>query len=111
MSRTSSTPDCVAPEGNQTNGMPRRSAYRICRPYFGAEGDTSQAIPRARNAVATARLAERCSSSGTATRTQLGVGRLDAISPRANSGPRVRVTPNEIPTPGYVVRPSVASES
>ena len=40
--------------GNQTNGMPRRSAYRICLPNFCADAATSQAMPRARRAVATA---------------------------------------------------------
>jgi len=38
--------------GNHTNGMPRRSAVRIWRPYFAADADTSHAIPLARSAAA-----------------------------------------------------------
>src|SRR5690606_35311359 len=54
---------------NQTNGMPRRSAKRICLPNFCAAGATSQAMPRARSRCATASLCARDSSSLTATRT------------------------------------------
>ena len=52
MSLTWSLPDSAAP-GNQTYGIPRRSAYRICLPNLAGLGATSHPIPRARSAVAT----------------------------------------------------------
>src|SRR5690606_38378967 len=45
--------------GNQTYGMPRRSAYRICLPSFCAEAATSAGMPRARRRLATALLRPR----------------------------------------------------
>ena len=52
---------------NQTNGMPRRSAYRICLPNFAAVGETSHATPPARRAVATASASARAVAGRTAT--------------------------------------------
>jgi hypothetical protein len=101
----------VSVAGNQTNGMPRRSAYRIWRPYFCALGATSQEMPRLRSLSATRSLTGRLSSSARATSTALGTARLPASTPSEMSGTSVRERPNEIPTPGYVVRPSEARAS
>ena len=97
--------------GNQTYGMPRRSAYRICLPNFCALAATSVAMPRRRSAVATSSLAARDSSSTRATSTVLGTFGPGSRAPSANSGTSVRETPKLMPTPGYVVRPSLASAS
>ncbi len=96
---------------NHTNGMPRRSAYRICLPNLAALGATSQGVPLTRRASAAASLAERLSSPTTATRTALGTDREDASRPLLISGTSTRLTPKEMPTPGYVVRPSLARAS
>ncbi len=101
----------VAGRGNQTYGMPRRSACRICRPNFAAVGATSVAMPRPRSVRAISRASGRSSSCGSATRTHEGTDRSASSCPRAISGASRRVMPSEMPTPGYVVRPSVASES
>ena len=53
----------------------------------------------------------RLSSSARATSTALGTARLPARTPSAISGTSVRETPKEMPTPGYVVRPSSARAS
>ena len=91
--------------------MPRRSAVRICLPNFWAAAATSVGTPCARSAAAAALLTARDSSSGTATSTALGTDRLPVSTPSASSGTRVRETPKETPTPGYVVRPSLARAS
>ena len=91
--------------------MPRRSAYLICLPNRSAFGATSHGMPRARSAVATAVERARLSSSVTATSTAAGV-RREVVRPRLSMSRWTRRdTPIEIPTPGYVVRPSEASES
>ena len=48
---------------NQTYGIPRRSAYRICLPNFAAEGETSHAMPRRRRPAAIRSESARLSSS------------------------------------------------
>ena len=85
---------------NQTYGMPRRSAYRICLPNFWALAATSQGTPFARSACAMASLAGRLSSSLSATSTTLGTLRSVLSSPRLISGTSDREIPNEMPTPG-----------
>ena len=77
MSLTSSdarSPEPAGPSapGNQTYGMPRRSAYLICLPNLSAAGATSHGIPRARSDLATASEAARDVSATTATSTQDG---------------------------------------
>ena len=104
------SPDSPAP-GNQTYGMPRRSAKRICLPNFAAAGATSTGIPRCRRAAATRMPWARSSSAASATRTQVGVGRLADRPCGPTSRPSSRETPIEMPTPGYVVFPSEASAS
>ena len=56
-------------------------------------------------------LAGRLSSSARATRTALGTARLPVSTPSEISGTSVRERPKEMPTPGYVVRPSDARAS
>ena len=97
--------------GNHTNGMPRRSAYRICLPNFAADGATSTAMPRARSAVATRSLSARVSSEVTATTTALGTARVARTRPAPSRRETSRETPMDRPTPGYVVVPSEARES
>ncbi len=98
MSLTSWPPSALV---NQTYGMPRRSAYRICLPNFcGAGGDL------ARDAAGAQRVGDRVARRRAtprrraATSTALGTGRLPASTPSAISGTSVRETPNEMPTPG-----------
>jgi len=100
-----------AEPGNHTNGIPRRSAYRICLPNLSAFGATSVLMPRERRAAATVSDTARVSSSVTATSTQVGTDRLAVTSPRPTSTPISRLTPSEMPTPGYVDLPSLASAS
>ena len=85
--------------GNQTYGMPRRSAYRICLPNFWAVAATSVGMPRARSRDATSSLMSRDSSSTRATSTADGTER-SLVSPSASSGTSRRETPSEIPMPG-----------
>ena len=74
-------------------------------------GATSVGIPRARRARATASASPLVSSSFTATRTAVGTLRLATRRPLASIGTSIRLTPSEMPTPGYVCLPSVARES
>ena len=94
--------DAGAPSvpGNQTKGMPRRWAKRICLPYFSAVGATSVAMPRRRSAAATRSHSARRSSAGSATRTQVGTGRDTDSAEAPKRMPSMRETPIEMPTPG-----------
>ena len=76
MSLTWSTrsPDSLSrAPANQTYGMPRRSAYRICLPNRSAFGATSHGMPRSRRTVAIAVDRGRLSSSVTATNARVRV--------------------------------------
>src|SRR5690606_518434 len=97
--------------GNHTNGTPRRSAYRICLPYFAAVGATSAGMPRDRSSVATRSLVGRSSSVVTATSTALGTLREAATRPAESRRETSRETPTDKPTPGYDVVPSATSAS
>ena len=77
----------------------------------GAAGHLARDVRVRAARLATAVLAARSSSVLSATSTALGTGRLPDRTPSAMSGTRVRETPNETPTPGYVVRPSLARAS
>src|SRR5262245_33165724 len=95
-------------DGNQTNGMPRRSAYRICLPNLAAFGETSVGIPRPRRAAAIRSDTGRSASAETATSTQVGTGRDTESADAPNSRPSIRETPSEMPTPGYRSVPELA---
>ena len=74
--------------GTRRNGMPRRSAYRICLPYFAAVGATSAAIPRdAQRARPRRRQPRGAPRPARRPARRSGIGRLSRTSPRANSGP------------------------
>ena len=98
--------------GNQTYGMPRRSAYRICLPNFcGGGGDLAGHAGRARSCSASASLAARRLLVDERDEDGAGHRPVGRRRPRLSSGTSSRLTPSEMPTPGYVVRPSVASAS
>ena len=73
--------------GNHTNGMPRRSAYLICLPYFGAAGATSAGMPRAAQGRGDRSRRRAVLLVGSATSTQVGVLRDAVSSPRDEQRP------------------------